>query len=425
MKNLKKYIAAIIIFVFLLTSCQNTPEPTPSGTLNPVTTIPPEPTPTEIPVTLSVTPVPPTEAIEPTLSPTPVPTEALLEATATPTPEPTSTPTPTPSPTPTIAPEVIARTSNYVNYSNGLPFAFTDLGSVQFSYSDEIVLKNTAGESLSLLLSETITAENCDFTDADSWFFCGAFVHENMIYAHYDYFDNNDRSLLLKIQPENFAVNLCILSTNPQKQFSDTFVAIDQHLYYTYTTYTSTGTPRTGIYRADLDGNNSERWFKGASKEVIPQMSTNGSLLYCIVMESDETYRLISIDPSTAESNTIAKNINTVDFLYLVGNYAVTSLQNNKLNYYNVTTNTAAALKVTDTSSLTTGSPMTDGIYLYVPVFSYSGSSGTTLIKLNLAWSKVIDELTLSDSYYYSLGIIDQTLYTESYEDYKLFDLTE
>lgn len=416
MKNWIKYIAAIILFLILLTSCQK-PENVSSGSLTPVATVTPVPTATSAPVNEPTSTPAPTPDIP---SETPVPTEeATSEITEAPAPTIETEPTPHPDP------DAQLQQCTYINYSNGFPFAATSYGNATFRYDDEILFENSRGETLSLLLSEHITAEGYDFSDADSWFFCGAFEHEEMIYAHYDYFTSTSYSLLLKIDPNSFDVNICIISTNPRKQFSDTFIAVDNYLYYTKTSYTSSGTATTSIYRANLDGSNAELWLEGVSKETIPYLTTNGTLLYYIATDSDEVSRLISVQPETKEQTTIAKKISTVDFLYILGNYAVTSLQDNTLNYYNVTTKKAADLKVSTSSSLKTSQPMTDGTYLYVPVFTYSGSSSTRLMQIDLALSEVIADITVSDTYYYCLGMIKQTLYVENCDDYLVFDLGE
>ncbi len=419
MKNLVKYITAIVIFLILLTSCGSDP-----GISSSILT--PFPTPTSVP-TPTFSPVRDSEATPvPDITEAPVPTETAepsLELTPTASPEPTLTPTPEIIITPAPDPLTILRECTYINYTNGLPFAMSHTGSVKFSYDDEITLENAALELVTLSLSELITADGYDFSDAESWYFNGAFQYNEMIYAHYDYFDDNDSSLLLKINPGTFDVKLCIISNNPRKQFSDTFVAVGEYIYYTHTKYSSYGTPTTSIYRTDLDGNNNECWLKGTFNETIPHMSTNGTLIYYTAMDSEDISRLISFDPETQKIKTIAKNIAVVDFLYLLGNYAITSLQNNQLAYYNVTTKVAASLRLTSSSSLVHSAPMTDGAYLYVPVFSHSGSSNTRLLKIDLAYSKIVDDIIISDTYYYCLGIIQQTLYAEDGNSYQIFQL--
>lgn len=376
-----------------------------------------------------------TPVLTPSVTKTPVPTENITatEVPLTPTETPVSTSAPVltylPSPAPEITdfPELPAYNAAcmYMNSSNAFPLIVTQNSEIKFHYNDAVTINNAAG-STTLNLSEEIQLEGQNFSDSEAWFFCGAFQSGNMVYAHYDYLNGQTAapSLLIRIDPDAGRISCCIQSQNPRKHFSDSFIIAGDSIYYTYTTYSAVGTGATSILKTDLNGKNTTALISGTPGETIPYLTSDGESLYYTITDSSSSSRLVCCDPSNGSQRIIASKLTEPDFLSVLNGFILTSTQNNTLTYYNQD-GSRLTLKLTDTASYTTGYPMTDGNDIYVPLISYKNNASTQLAVVDLSENQIIQQLTLSDTYYYCVGMIDQFIYAENVDDYIIFDLFE
>lgn len=351
---------------------------------------------------------------------TEAPTAAAPEAT------PTEPPTimPTEEPLPVLEDTVYNTASMYLNYSNSFPLAVTETHEIEFHYDDTITVRDQEDNSYTISLSTELFVDGYDLTDSDSWYFCGAFIHENTVYAHYDYLNGSTRtpSLLLLLEPETQNVRCCIASSNPKRKISDSFVLAGERIYYTNTRYTDYGTAITDLVSTDLQGGDSTTIMTGSLGETIPYLTTDGTNLYYAVTNLDSVSRLVAADPSAGTEQIIVNHLTQLDFLGVLGNYLLTSLQNNQLTYYDTSTSKQFTLSLAN-SSLTAGFPMTDGIYLYVPLISYAGKAPTELAQIDLSANKIIQIKQIASDYYYCVGIINQYLYAENVDHYLIFNL--
>lgn len=412
----KRILLSMVVTLLAATvSCGlKTPSEPADSTLEPVTTPTREANPEKSDPDSTPTP---TEPVPETPSNLPTPTETA---------EPYITPEITPEPT-IVPPSPVFHSyaSNYFNYTNTFPFVSTDTGSAEFSYDDTLLLINSSDVSQTFSLSEMNLSENKDYSDPEAWFFCGAFEDSKKIYAHYDYFRSkgDTDSLLLCIEPDIFGVSIIVESKNPRQQFSDTFLEVDEWIYYTKTSYSNYGTPTTKIYRCGLDGSSPALFYDTPFAKTIPLMTSDGSQLYCIITDIDKTSQLVQISPATNTITTVVHSVPAADFLYILGDFAITSVSGTNLTYYNILTGNAISLPLTEEKSLSASVPMTDGTYVYFALVNLSGKCSTRLAKVDLVSATVNEVITLDSTYYYSLGIVDHTLYVEDGDSFRTFQI--
>lgn len=406
-KIISKYkLISIYLCGILLTSCGK-PQDTPDST-----SLPSSPTPAVSQELID----PSTPATENT----PEPTTSENNSGTTPT-----VSTPTPALEPILIPEP-NRVCTYVNYANSFPLVITDHAIVQFHYDDTVSVAHESGHRYHLSLSQIVTCNEADLSNPDLWYFCGAFQLDNTVYAHFDYLngETNTPSLLIQIQPgvENAEVSCCIFSWNPEKHFQDCFTFTDQYIYYTSTNNADTTT--TDILRTDWNGENLTTFYQGLPGETIRHMTCDGDYLSYIITDKKENHRLISTELSTGNEILLSAHISSPDFLIGWNGYLFTSNQNGKFTYFHCTAAIQKTITYTNDPSISAGYPLTDGRQIYLPLINYSSEMATILLPLDLAENNVLEEIYLDDTYYYSVGMINDKLYTENVESYITFDIT-
>jgi hypothetical protein len=399
-------IISIYLCGILLTSCGN-PQDTPDST-----PLPPSQTPTISQELINPT-TPATES-----TPSPTTSENNFEAAPT-------VLTPTLALDPIFIPES-NHICTYVNYANSFPLVITDHAIVQFYYDDTVSVAHESGHRYRLSLSEIVTCSEADLSNPDLWYFCGAFQLDNTVYAHFDYLngETNTPSLLIRIQPEveNAEVSCCIFSWNPKKHFQDCFAFTDQYIYYTSTDNADTAT--TDILRTDRNGENLTTFYQGLPGETIRYMTCDGNYLSYMITDKKENNRLISIELSTGNEILLSAHISSPDFLIGWNGYLFTSNQNGKFTYFDCTAAIQKTITYTNNPSISAGYPLTDGKIIYLPLINYSSEMATLLLPLDLAENNMLEEIYLNDTYYYSVGMINNNLYTENMESYIIFDIT-
>lgn len=402
MKKIKFEMVCLCIVGTLLTSCsgQHPIEPD-APVLTPVITPSSAPVPTQYP----------TDAPEPSNA------EVMDE---TPTSEPTPSPTPIPEPN---------LSCMYLNYANSFPVVVTNDYIVEFHYDDTVTVTNSEGQSYKFSLSQSVASVEIDLSDPDLWYFCGAFQLENIIYAHYDYLNGMSMtpSMLIKIElhDTDADVDCCILSSNPKKHFQDNFTAAKNQIYYTNTYYTDNGKATTDIMRTDMDGGSITAFYEGIPGETIHCMTCDGNYLSYVITGLDGKHRFISINLITGEENLLTTRLSQPDFLIGWNGYVLTSVQSGRLAYIDCETAAEKSIAYTNDDSVSAGYPLTDGSTLYLPLIRYSGNIATILVPLDLRVEESLPEIRLDDSYYHSVGMIDEFLYAENVDSFKVFDLTK
>lgn len=407
---MKKKLTPVLILLLttFLGACTNhASENTDSPALTPVSST--APVQTTIP---SATTAP--ELTEPNISDETIPTE------------PVSTPEPTPTPEPTEIPEPNSACM-YVNYANSFPLIVTNDYSVEFHYDDTVTVTNDNNYLYEFSLSQSIAADGLDLSDPDLWYFCGAFQSENIVYAHFDYLNGSSMtpSLLIKIDLNNEAVDAscCILSYNPKKHFQDCFTIAGEYIYYTNTYYTNYGTATTDILCTDKNGENSSVFYEGTLGDTIRYLTCDGNYLSYVITDLNGIHRLVSVELSTGNKTSLT-NLSQPDFLIGWNGYVLTSVQNSRLTYFDCAAGTEASVAFTANAAISAGYPLTDGKNIYLPLINYSDSTATTLLPMDLASGSALDAVQLSDSYYHSVGMIDEFLYAENVDSFIVFDIT-
>lgn len=410
MKASKMKLLMLLIFAPVLVSCGNNPNKNSESTLRPLT--PPPSTPqitfTEDWSTPSVTP-----SGEITATDTPAPTEAL--------------PTPTDIPVPTEIP--YSDTScMYLNSSSGFPLAVTESSEVIFSYYDDVVtIHDFSGETASYSLSEIIHIDELNTGDPELWFFCGAFQSDSVVYAHYDYLNNQAQvpSLLISIDTETKNIECIIQSANPKKRFSDSFIVLENQIYYTKTRYSSYGTATTDIFVTGPSGENSTILLEGILGNQISFMSSNGIDLYYIVTDINSVNTLFVYQPLSGQTLQLYDNLPLPEFFAVWKDNVLFSVQDNILRGYCGIDGELFAIHVCDTATATIGHPMTDGSALYVPCYGYDSNAATILLPIDLQTRSAGDPIEISSQFYYITGMIDQYVYAEDVDNFKIFEITD
>lgn len=407
MKLSKYKIISIYLCSILLASCQKPQE----STFTP-TSLPPSQTP-EVSQEPNETNVPATE-----ITPKPTISDNNFEP----------TPTALPS-TPTLEPIFIPEPNyvcTYINYANSFPLVVTEHSIVEFHYNDIVSVIHESGHRYEFSLSQRVVCNETDLSNPELWYFCGAFQLDNIVYAHFDYLNNNANtpSLLIRIQPgeESAEVSCCIFSWNPEKHFQDCFAFTSQYIYYTSTNNTDTAT--TDILRTDRNGENLTAIYQGLPGETIRYMTCDGDYLSYIITDTKETNRLVSIQLSTNNEILLSSRISSPDFLIGWNGYLFVSNQNGKFTYYDCAAAKEKTIVYTNDPSISSGYPLTDGKTIYLPLINYSSEMATVLLPLDLTENNVLEEIYLDDTYYYSVGMINHNLYTENMESYIIFDIT-
>lgn len=376
--------------------------------------------------TTNSTPLPP--SLTPAISQepvTPIPTTEI-------TPEPTASdnhPENTPIATPVLEPILIPEPNylcTYINYANSFPLVVTEHSIVQFHYDDTVSVAHENGHRYEFSLSQIVSRSEADLSNPDLWYFCGAFQLDNIVYAHFDYLNEeaNTPSLLIQIQPgeENAEVSCCIFSWNPEKHFQDCFTFTDQYIYYTSTNNADTAT--TDILRTDRNGENLTTFYQGIPGETIRHITCDGNYLSYIITDAKGNNRLVSTELSTGNEILLSSRIASLDFLIGWNGYLFTSNQNGNFTYFDCATSTQKTIAYTKDSSISAGYPLTNGETIYLPLINYSSEMATILLPLDLAENNALEEIYLNDTYYYSVGMINNNLYTENMDSYIIFDIT-
>ncbi len=402
-----KYIIISSCFlVGLLFSCGKPQVESPEITSEPSTTTP-------------VLSLEPNNPATPTEEITPLPTQPDI------TPELTiSTPTPTLEPVFISEPNMACM---YLNYANSFPLVVTENYSVQFHYNDSVSVVSETGHCYSFCLSQNINVDGLDLSDPDLWYFCGAFQSEQVIFAHYDYLNNDEAvpSLLIKIIPgEETATVLCyIQSQNPKKHFQDCFLLAGNYIYYTDTRNYSPDNTSTVIQRKDINSEITTIYYEGNSGETIHYMTTDGNYLSYIVTKSDGTNQLICVNLTTGHNAILSDHLAEPDFLIGWNGYVFTNSQDGKLSYFNCQIPTKKTITYSDDTMISAGYPLTDGESIYLPLVDYSELAGTILLPLDLVNCNILEEIHVDDTFHYSVGMIDNYLYTENMESFLIFDI--
>lgn len=409
MKKRKAGTILTLLSITFLTACGSRPSDSAvSPALTPVSSLSPIQTATPI-ATITSAPAEPAGRGET------APTETAA------TPEPTPTPEPTEIPEPNTA-------CMYVNYANAFPLIVTNDYSVEFHYDDTVTVTGDNNHLYEFSLSQSIVSDEVDFSDSSLWYFCGAFQSENIVYAHFDYLNNSSMtpSLLVKIDLNNEAADAscCILSYNPKKHFQDSFTTDGEYIYYTNTYYTDYGTATTDIVRTDKNGENRSVYYEGTLGETIRYMTCDGNYLSYVITDLNEVHRLISVELSSGNETLLTNRLAQPDFLIGWNGYVLTSIQNSRLTYFDCADGDEGSIAYTSNTSITAGYPLTDGKNVYLPLINYSGNNATALCPVDLSSGSALDPIQLSDTYYYSVGMIDEYLYTENVDDFLVFDIT-
>lgn len=317
----------------------------------------------------------------------------------------------------------------YVNYANSFPIVVTNDHSVTFHFDDTVTVTDANGYFYEFSLSQRIFVEGLDLSDPDLWYFCGAFQSNNIVYAHFDYLNNDSMtpSLLIKIDLHDIDADTscCILTYHPQKHIQDNFTVTNDYIYYTNIHYNSQGTAITDLLRTDKNGENSTVFYEGTPGETIPYITCDGNYLSYVIADGDGTHHLASTDLSTGEAKELSDQLPQPDFLIGWNGYVFTSIQNGCLTYFDCTAAEQKSIVYTGNSSILAGYPLTDGENLYLPLISYSGDIATTLLSLDLVGENILAEIHLDDTYYYSVGMIDEYLYVENVDSFIIFDITQ